>query len=300
LTNESNVNQKMSPFCADEEEEKPNVELLDEKPSTNLQILAALASKNFKSEDKPLEIFIPLATCSDEDESLSPVQKKILSPSASINRHPKNRSSRQSTHDAEDSHAHTSKQLKTQAGIELCRRRMLKYIANNMYTSQIVQFSRNSRSNSRSNLGSFEKVNNQEEVEEIMNEQATIEKSDEMDKPKPLNLYPNGEEFVTKSGSRGRRNSKKQTMLVGKSFESFLKFIIIIGILKRSLEIIFKSSFRNHFKKQFISNLKILYYYRKLLELLLILHLKVILKFLLWKFLEILLILRMFIIIGNY
>ncbi|KAI6183360.1 hypothetical protein M3Y97_00481000 [Aphelenchoides bicaudatus] len=187
--------------------------------AARLEMLAALASssnsQSFDDEldEKPLEIFIPLASCSDHDDSLSPTQtvksEKILSPTTSSTPHRlgKIRSSRQSTHDADDFH-HSSKQLKTQAGLEVCRRRMLKFIANNFYTTQIA---RQFKSDTQSIL-----EKSQDEEKSLIEQPASMEVTKtekpnaDNEAPKPLNLYPNGDEYVTK---KQRRNSKKLNTL---------------------------------------------------------------------------------------
>lgn len=208
----------------EEQENKPNEVSEEAKPTlpksssaARLEMLAVLASSsNSESfdeemEQKPLEIYIPLANCSDRDDSLSPAQtvksEKILSPTSSTpHRLSKHRSSRQSTHDAEDSHIHTTKQLKTQAGIEVCRRRMLKYIANNLYTAQIVKKFQSSP------VGLKSKREEARAVVESGTQVPNIEMPKvEQQLPKPLNLYPDGEEYVT-NASKQQCNSKNQTL----------------------------------------------------------------------------------------
>jgi hypothetical protein len=219
----------LSPVCVNDEEDvkKSEESIIDEDrrgaekksslsksgSATSLQLLAALASNNYNKEEKPLEIFIPLASCSDGDESLSPAQtiksEKLLSPATSTtHRHgPKHRASRQSTHDDEP-HTHTTKQLKMHAGIEACKRRMYKYIANNMYTTQIVQHYQKPLLNEKSACDASECVKGVNETKTNVNEQFNT------GIPQPLNLYPDGDEYVTKE-VKMRRNSKKQTIRVG-------------------------------------------------------------------------------------
>lgn len=197
---------------------------------SSLEMLAALASSSsssspneYKEEEKSLEIFIPLVSCSDGDDSLSPTQilkgEKMLSPTPAKTSTPhristaKHRQSRQSTHDGDDSHAHTTKQLKLQTGLDLCRRKMLKYIANNLYTTQIVE-----QFEGRTSSLNVELRKKDEEPEALTPVVVKIEeRPGDNEVSKPLALYPDGDEYVTKT-SKQRRNSKQVTTQIGKHF----------------------------------------------------------------------------------
>jgi hypothetical protein len=182
-TNDTSANFSDNLSRLEEEEEEKNSDK-DEKTSSpsNLQLLAALASNNY-DENKPLEIFIPL--CSDGDDSLSPAQTIKSEKHPATNRGFK-RSSRQSTHEND------VKQLKMQAGIDACRRRMLKYIANNMYTSHIVQHYRQAETSNIEKASDIDLNEIKPVIETIKKEPSNI------GPPLPLNLYLDGEEYVTK------------------------------------------------------------------------------------------------------
>jgi hypothetical protein len=87
---------------------------------------------------------------------------------------------------------------------------MLKYIANNLYTAQI---SKRFQAEPAPMVLKPQKEEEQPVVElEAEPEVPKIEKPNvEYEVPKPLNLYPDGEEYVAKNGKQ-RRNSKKQTL----------------------------------------------------------------------------------------